>query len=356
MAFEPRHEVAGEQPSLLGVVSRPTCRAVVSSLPLWMYACGMIPAYAVLRVHTKKAKTMAAISAASEHHMQTEPSPHHDPSAGPPIVLHLAAGRTPYQAARHLLQGVERRNRETVLCREVVLSASPSYFRPGREEQAGVADPDRLKAWTLAMLAWVKKQWPDQVASIVLHTERESTPHAHVLIVPRVRAANGWKLNSKALFDRARLRELQSSYADALAPLGIRRGEPGSEAKHSEVKQFYGVVQAAKQMPERASLPPAPKPPEPPAKLSHRVWHGLLAMLGIESDHERAMRLHREQMAAWRQAAGEVRRKNESAWSQMRAAATMAPLARKQGPSVAVSRAAAPIASPPERRPRPRPG
>jgi len=90
---------------------------------------------------------MAAISAASEHHMQTEPSPHHDPAAGAPIVLHLAAGKTPYQSARHLLHNVERRNRETVLCREVVLSASPSYFRPGREEQAGVADPERVKAW-----------------------------------------------------------------------------------------------------------------------------------------------------------------------------------------------------------------
>lgn len=180
------------------------------------------------------------------------------------------------------------------------------------------------------MLAWVKKQWPDQVASITLHVERESTPHAHVLIVPRVRGPNGWKLNSKALFNRATLRGLQSSYADALAPLDIRRGEPGSEAKHAEVKQFYGAVQAAKQMPDRASLPPAPKAPMPPAKLSHRVWDGLLAMLGIESDHDRAMRSHRERMAAWRQAAEEVRKKNDEAWARMRAAATMAPLARKR--------------------------
>lgn len=295
-----------------------------------MYACGMTPAYAVLRVHAKKAKTMAAISAASEHHMQTEPSPHHDPSAGPPIVLHLAAGRTPYQAARHLLQGVERRNRETVLCREVVLSASPSYFRPGREDQAGVSDPDRLKAWTVAMLAWVKTQWPDQVASIVLHTERESTPHAHVLIVPRVRAGAGWKLNSKALFDRARLRELQTSYADALAPLGIRRGEPGSEAAHAEVKKFYGMVHAAKQMPERAPLPPAPKAPMPPAKLSERLWDSVLGVVGVESEHERAMRAHRERLAAWRAQVIEIKEKNEKAWQTMQAAASVAPMARKQ--------------------------
>ena len=103
-------------------------------------------------------------------------------------------------------------------------------------------DQQRLKAWTVAMRAWVHEQWPDQVASITLHVERESTPHAHVLIVPRVRGPKGWKLSSKALFNRATLREMQSSYARALAPLGIRRGEEGSEAKHSEVKQFYGAV------------------------------------------------------------------------------------------------------------------
>lgn len=273
---------------------------------------------------------MAAIAAASEHHMQTEPSPHHDATAQRPIVLHLADGKTPYQAAQHLLEGVERRNRETVLCREIVLSASPSYFRPGREEQAGLFDHDRMKAWTVATLAWARKQWPDQLASIVLHIERESTPHVHVLCIPRVRAGAGWKLNSKALFDRAGLRELQSSYAEALAPLGIRRGEPGSEAKHSEVKQFYGAVQAAKQMPERAPIPLAPRAPMPPAKLSLRVRDTVLGLLGMETEHERAMRAHREQLASWRAQVREVRQQNEQAWQTMQAAASVAPLARKQ--------------------------
>lgn len=290
------------------------------------------PAYAVLRVHTKKAKTMAAISAASEHHMQTEPSPHHDPSAGAPLVLHLAAGKTPYQAARHLLHGVERRNRETVLCREVVLSASPSYFRPGREDQAGVADPERLKAWTAATLAWVRRQWPDQVASIVLHGPgRESTPHCHVLVVPRVRGPGGWKLNSKALFDRARLRELQTSYAQALAPLGLRRGEEGSTAKHSDVKQFYGAVQAAAKMPDRLPFPPMPKAPMPPARLAQRVWCNLLAAIGIESAHDHAVRAHRQQLSAWRAQVQEIKAKNQQAWQAMQTAAAVAPLERRRG-------------------------
>jgi len=173
--------------------------------------------------------------------------------------MHLADGKTPYQAARHLLEGAERRNRDTVLCREIVLSASPSYFRPGRESMGGVFELGRVKAWAAASLAWAKRQWPDQLASAVLHLD-EQTPHMHLLVVPRVRSAAGvWKLNSKALFDRDRLRDLQTGYGEALAPLGIKRGEPGSQAEHSEVRQFYGAVNASKSLPERAKLPPAPR-------------------------------------------------------------------------------------------------
>lgn len=299
---------------------------------------------------------MAAIAAASEHHMQTEPSPHHDANAQRPIVLHLADGKTPYQAAQHLLEGVERRNRETVLCREIVLSASPSYFRPGREEQAGVFDHDRMKAWTVATLAWARKQWPDQLASIVLHIERESTPHVHVLCIPRVRSGAGWKLNSKALFDRARLRDLQSSYAEALAPLGIRRGEPGSDAKHSEVKQFYGAVQATKQLPQREPLPPPPKAPMPPAKLSGRLWDGVLGTLGIETDHEHAMREHRVRLQEWRAQVRAAKERDEQAWASMRAAAAAAPLARKRRVEPNSPTLAEPLLAPPQPRRGPRPG
>lgn len=342
---------AGERPNLLGVVSRPTCRAVVSSLHRLLYAyrmpAALAPAYAVLRVHTKKAKTMAAISAASEHHMQTEPSPHHNPEAGAPMVLHLAAGKTPYQAARHLLHNVERRNRETVLCREIVLSASPSCFRPGREEQAGVADPDRLKAWTLATVAWAKKQWPDQLASVVLHgAGREATPHVHILCIPRVRSSGGWKLNSKALFDRARLRDLQTSYADALAPLGIRRGEPGSEAKHVEVKQFYGVVQAAKrgsERPTRTPAPPAPAKPAPPSGAWRSLVEALATALGVDTAYTRSMRSYVAKLSKWREQVRAAREQDEKAWEQLRAAAAMAPIERRRG---SVTPASTPVLTP----------
>ena len=291
--------------------------------------------YAVLRVDRRKAKAMAAIAASSAHTLREKPTPNADPEGPAPVVMHLVDGATPYQAARHLLEGAERRNRDTVLCREIVLSASPSHFRPGREHIGGAYEPDRVKAWATASLAWARRQWPGQLASAVLHLD-EMTPHMHLLVVPRVKSAAGvWKLNSKALFDRERLRELQTSYWEALEPLGIRRGEPGSQAAHSEVRQFYGAVQAANAAPARAGLPPAPKAPKPLSGVVAEGANALGAVLGIETIHQRAVKAHAAAMKQWRATVRELRKDEADAWERMRALAAVAPIKARSQRSVA---------------------
>lgn len=311
--------------------------------------------YAVLRVDRRKAKGMAAIAACSAHTMREKPTPNADPEGAAPVVMHLAGGRTPYQAARHLLDGAERRNRDTVLCREIVLSASPSYFRPGRESMGGVIEPDRVKAWATASLAWAKRQWPDQLASAVLHLD-EMTPHMHLLVVPRVKSAAGvWKLNSKALFDRERLRELQTGYGEALAPLGIRRGEPGSMATHSEARQFYGAVQAAKGLPERVKLPPAPKAPKPPNGMAAEAANAVSTVLGIWTPYQAAMQAHAEAMRQWRETVKELRSQEEATWRQLKARAAMVPLRQRKNNAVDATPSAGPVVAPPNGPARPQP-
>ncbi|MBV5347594.1 plasmid recombination protein [bacterium] len=296
--------------------------------------------YAVLRVDRRKAKAMAAIAASSAHTMREKPTPNADPDGAAPLVLYLADGRTPYQAARHLLEGAERRNRDTVLCREIVLSASPSYFRPGRESIGGLFDLDKLKAWATASLAWAKRQWPDQLASFVIHTDEQNV-HAHLLVIPRVKSAAGvWKLNSKALFDRERLRELQTGYGEALAPLGIRRGEPGSQAQHSEVRQFYGAVNASKSLPERAKLPPAPKAPQAPSGVAAGAADAVSKALRIDTPHQRALKAHAEAICKWRETVRELRQLDAAAWEQMKAHAAMAPLRQRRNSPASVAKIA----------------
>lgn len=286
--------------------------------------------YAVLRVDRRKAKGMAAIAASSAHTMREKPTPNADPDGAAPVVVYLADGKTPYQAARHLLDGAERRNRDTVLCREIVLSASPSYFRPGREHIGGAYEPDKVKAWAVASLAWAKRQWPDQLASFVIHADEQNI-HAHLLVVPRVKSAAGvWKLNSKALFDRERLRELQTGYGEALAPLGIRRGEPGSKAKHSEVAQFYGAVLGSKKQPERVALPAPPKAPKPPESVGQRLVEGLASTFGIETEYQRQAKAHAAMLTHWREESRRVRQSNDQAWQTMQASAAVRPIFEKQ--------------------------
>lgn len=301
-------------------------------------------AYAVLRVDRRKARAMAAIAAASGHQLRTKPTPNADPDAPPPIVMFLANGKTPYQAAQHLLDGAERRNRETVLCREIVLSASPSYFRPGREHLGGVYEPDRLKAWASAALAWAKRTWPDQLASMVLHADDEMTPHAHLLVVPRVQKQGGrWQLNSKALFDRERLRELQTSFADAIAHLGIKRGEPGSKAKHSEVRQFYGAIQQVNGMPQRAVIPPAPKPPTRPEGIAAGA-SAMGSALGIETAYQKELKTHEAAIMAWRETVKSLRQAEAKSWECMRALAAVAPIKQRNQQLTAAQHY--PVASP----------
>ncbi len=311
--------------------------------------------YAVLRVDRRKAKEMAAIAASSAHVMRDKPAPNADPEGPAPVVMHLAEGKTPYQAASHLLEGAERRNRDAVLCREIVLSASASYFRPGRESVGGVFEPDKLKAWATASLAWAKRQWPDQLASAILHLD-EMVPHLHLLVIPRVKSAAGvWKLNSKALFDRARLRDMQTSYGEALAPLGIRRGEPGSQAVHSEVRQFYGAVNAAKSLPERAKLPPAPKAPTPPSGMAAEAADAVSSALGFETPHQRAMKAHALAMKQWRGTCTELRQQDAQAWESMRAHAAMTPLRQRRHATAATQPAARPASVAPTGSVRPKP-
>lgn len=276
---------------------------------------------------------MGAIAAASAHQMRQRPTPNAKPDGPAPIVLHLASGETPYQAACKLLEGAERRNRDTVLCRELVLSASPSYFRPGREHIAGAFDPERAKAWARIALAWARRQWPDQLASFVVHTDEVSI-HAHALVIPRVKSPDGtWKLNSKALFDRDKLRALQTSYGEAMAPLGIRRGEPGSKARHVEVSQFYGAVMADRPPMPKLTLPPPPKKPEEETG-ARALVSGVAAALGVTTESEERKARYEEEYREWQAQVRSAKQARRLAWEELQRRADYSNLAnRKHGHS-----------------------
>ncbi len=104
----------------------------------------------------------------------------------------------------------------------------------------------------------------ENVVSAVLHLD-EKTPHIHATVVPIVRGERrkaklererntaGGKRTYRTKKDRPRLcaddmmardklKAYQTTYAEAMAKYGLRRGIDGSEAKHISTQQFYREV------------------------------------------------------------------------------------------------------------------
>lgn len=151
--------------------------------------------------------------------------------------------------------------RDPVVCVEVMLTASPEYFRPECPDKANYWEVDKLKAWEAVIKEYAKAHFGKNLVSLVLHLD-EATPHAHALVMPFDSSEN---LNAKQVFNRVGLVRLQDTYADACKSLGLQRGLRGSIAKHDTVKEFYGVVNRETPAVEIERL--KPKGPPIPGKI-----------------------------------------------------------------------------------------
>ncbi|MCC0178523.1 plasmid recombination protein [Waterburya agarophytonicola K14] len=126
-----------------------------------------------------------------------------------------------------------------VLCVEMLLTASPEYFRPNDPSKAGYYKPERLADFRTAVHSWLDNEYGDRIVRAELHLD-ESTPHVHAYLVPLDERG---KLNCRGIFGgRQKLSQFQDSYANALSPLGLERGIRGSRARHTTVKQYYAAV------------------------------------------------------------------------------------------------------------------
>ncbi|NEO34490.1 MAG: hypothetical protein F6K36_29645 [Symploca sp. SIO3C6] len=127
---------------------------------------------------------------------------------------------------------------DQVRCVELMLSASNEYFRPdGSGLMPGEWDQIRLEDWLEATLDFINNELGERAISATLHVD-ELTPHLHVLVVP----IEDWEkknLSAKELFgSRQKLREWHDKYHRYTAPLGLARGERGSDAIHTTPREY----------------------------------------------------------------------------------------------------------------------
>lgn len=196
--------------------------------------------FAVLRI--QKLKTWGAIAASGHHNSRERYTPNADAER---TVLNRqlvgSEGKNAVDAIKEAI-GNQRIRKNAVLGVEMLLSASPEYFRPSSPEKAGAHDPARLQAWTQATTAWMQERYGSRVITATLHLD-EATPHIHALLVP---LDDKGKLNCRRLFGGSRhtLSALQTDYAEAVASIGIARGIANSRAEHQKISQFYTLTQA----------------------------------------------------------------------------------------------------------------
>jgi hypothetical protein len=165
----------------------------------------------------------------------------------------LVFSRIRDQKARVIESG---KNASTIAI-EMVLSASPEYFRDDPLD-AGVFDQKKMEAWRDANLVFLKNKYGDNLVRVDLHLD-ESTPHMHAIITPlvqkerKIRGKDKYRtvnvLDAKNMFNRKALVELQSEAAQAVSHLNIERGLRCSKAKHTSIKQFYSKVSEPKPSP-----------------------------------------------------------------------------------------------------------
>jgi hypothetical protein len=132
-----------------------------------------------------------------------------------------------------------------VYCVELLLSASPSYFRPDCPTQAGYYEPQKLDNWVEATHQWLADEYGNRIVRAELHLD-EATPHIHAYFVP---LDDQGQLRCNHFFDgRQKIQQFQDSYYQTMRLIGLERGIKGSRAKHQDIKDFYRIVEEGRDL------------------------------------------------------------------------------------------------------------
>jgi hypothetical protein len=232
-------------------------------------------AFAICRI--QKIKSWGTLSRSQAHTLRLVDTP----NANPEIKNLELIGNNTNLGLETLVRekiGSQKIRSDAVLAVEMLLSASPEYFRPNAPYKGGIYEQQRLDDFVDAVVQWLKKSWGDRIVLAELHLD-EITPHIHAYLVPLDERG---KLNCKALFGtRAKMYELQDSFAKAIAHLGIVRGVKGSVATHEKVRKYYAAVNQSSRILDWGKIIPQPELQESSEKYRQRVIELLNPQLEI---------------------------------------------------------------------------
>jgi Plasmid recombination enzyme len=124
----------------------------------------------------------------------------------------------------------------------VVAVEAVMSFSPEAKEEIN------LETWSCDSIKWIEDRFgKDNVLEVSMHMD-EKTPHLHVLFVPRIGKKWNWReING----GRQGMREMQDSYAQAVASHNLLRGTPKS-GRHHVPPAIYREIQDLKNILDEA--------------------------------------------------------------------------------------------------------
>ena len=201
-------------------------------------------AYAILR--TTKIKSHGDVTGSISHAERTRETKNADPEKLQDNVTYVKFDADKFyndvEASRTVKPPVDPKNptaeelrNANVIAIEMLLTASPEYFEgKSREDIIKWAD-DNVKFAG-------QKFGEDNIRNAILHLD-EKTPHVTLMIIPL--KEHGLSCKSW-LGEKSDMRKMQTEYAEAMKPYGLKRGEKGSVAEHETIQEYYTKLEQIK--------------------------------------------------------------------------------------------------------------
>ena len=204
-----------------------------------------------------KVTTPGMATSVTQHNFRLEETPNADPARTWLNQEYVNQEHRPYlQLANERLAELNLvpRRRDAVRLVELVLTASADGFARGAD---GLVPDMRDSAWVKDNLTFVRERFGEKnVVGFMLHQD-EITPHLHVLVVP---LTPDGRLSCRDVFSPAKLHQLQTDYAEAMAPHGLARGIKYSTGIHEDVRRYHGAQLMSKEQLAELAKPLHPSP------------------------------------------------------------------------------------------------
>lgn len=137
-------------------------------------------AYAICRIVKLKADNLLQ---AIQHVLRKRFTPNADPDKEHICIIGQSGEAEQVETAIYERIGKQTIRKNAVLAVEILLSASPEFFRPDDKSEWGYWESHKLEAFQTLTVKWLQDSYGSRIVRADLHLD-EGTPHIHAFLYP----------------------------------------------------------------------------------------------------------------------------------------------------------------------------